>query len=72
MRSYSPSSPTAGNKYRERMATMMQEDLQKIGIKVNVVTLDFPSLIERMTQKFDYEAILLGFTQCRISIRTSR
>jgi len=52
----------SGNKYRERMATMMQEDLQKIGIHVNVVTLDFPSLIERMTQTFDYEAILLGLT----------
>jgi len=52
----------SGNKYRERMATMIQEDLQKIGIKVNVVTLDFPSLIERITQTFDYEAILLGLT----------
>lgn len=52
----------SGNKYRERMATMMQEDLQKIGVHVNVVTLDFPSLIERMTQTFDYEAILLGLT----------
>ena len=52
----------AGNKYRERMAAMIQEDLQKIGIQVNVVTLDFPSLIERMTQTFDYEAILLGLT----------
>jgi len=52
----------SGNKYRERMATMIQEDLRKIGIQVNVVTLDFPSLIERMTQSFDYEAILLGLT----------
>lgn len=52
----------AGNKYRERMATMIQDDLQKIGVRVNVVTLDFPSLIERMTQTFDYEAILLGLT----------
>jgi peptide/nickel transport system substrate-binding protein len=52
----------SGNKARERMATMIQEDLQKLGIKVNVVTLDFPSLIERMTQTFDYEAILLGLT----------
>lgn len=52
----------SGNKVRERMATMMQEDLQKIGIQVNIVTLDFPSLIERMTQTFDYEAILLGLT----------
>jgi len=52
----------SGNKYRERMATMIQEDLHKIGIRVNVVTLDFPSLIERMTQTFDYEAVLLGLT----------
>ena len=52
----------SGNKVRERMATMIQEDLQKIGIQVNIVTLDFPSLIERMTQTFDNEAILLGLT----------
>jgi len=50
----------AGNKYRESMATMIQQDLSGIGIKLNVVTLDFPSLIERMTRTFDYEACLLG------------
>jgi len=50
----------AGNKYRERMATMIQQDLTGIGIKLNVVTLDFPSLIERITRTFDYEACLLG------------
>ena len=52
----------AGSKPRERMAVLIQEDLQKIGIHANVVTLDFPSLIERMTQSFDYEAIILGLT----------
>jgi peptide/nickel transport system substrate-binding protein len=52
----------AGSKPRERMAVLIQDDLQKIGIRVNVVTLDFPSLIERMTQTFDYEAIILGLT----------
>jgi peptide/nickel transport system substrate-binding protein len=51
----------AGNKSRERMAVMVQEDLGKLGIKVNVVTLDFPSLIERISQKFNYEAAMLGF-----------
>jgi peptide/nickel transport system substrate-binding protein len=51
----------AGNKYRERMAVLIQEDLSKIGVKVNVVTLDFPSLIERIVQKFNYEAAILGF-----------
>jgi peptide/nickel transport system substrate-binding protein len=50
----------AGNKYRERMATMIQQDLSGIGIKLNVVTLDFPSLIERITRTYDYEACLLG------------
>lgn len=50
----------AGNKSRERMAAMLQQDLGQIGIKLNVVTLDFPSLIERITRSFDYEACLLG------------
>ena len=52
----------AGNKYRERMAALIQQDLQKLGIKVNVVTLDFPSLIERISQSFNYEAAILGLT----------
>jgi peptide/nickel transport system substrate-binding protein len=52
----------SGNKIRERMAVLIQDDLQKIGVHVNVVTLDFPSLIERMTQTFDYEAIIMGLT----------
>ncbi|MGA3092402.1 MAG: ABC transporter substrate-binding protein [Terriglobales bacterium] len=51
----------AGIKPRERMAVMVQEDLGKLGIKVNVVSLDFPSLIERILQKFNYEAAMLGF-----------
>jgi peptide/nickel transport system substrate-binding protein len=50
----------AGSKTRERMAAMIQADLARIGIKVNVVTLDFPSLIERITRTLDYEACLLG------------
>ena len=50
----------AGNIARESMATMIQEDLKKIGIKVNVATLDFPTIIERITQKFNYEACILG------------
>jgi peptide/nickel transport system substrate-binding protein len=60
----------SGNKYRERMATLIQDDLQKIGIRVNIVTLDFPSLIERMTQTFDYEAILLGLTNADLDPNT--
>src|SRR5262249_29852295 len=50
----------AGNKPRENMATMIQQDLKKIGMKVNLVTLDFNSLLERITQSYNYEACLLG------------
>jgi peptide/nickel transport system substrate-binding protein len=50
----------SGNAAREKMAVMIQQDLSEIGIKVNLVTLDFPSLIERMTRTFDYDACLLG------------
>jgi peptide/nickel transport system substrate-binding protein len=50
----------AGSKTRERMAAMIQQDLAKLGMKINVVTLDFPSLIERITRNLNYEACLLG------------
>ncbi len=50
----------SGNAAREKMATMIQQDLSQIGIAVKVVTLDFPSLIERMTKTFDYDACILG------------
>jgi peptide/nickel transport system substrate-binding protein len=50
----------AGSKTRERMAAMIQQDLAKIGIKISIVTLDFPSLIERMTRTLNYEACILG------------
>jgi peptide/nickel transport system substrate-binding protein len=50
----------SGNKQREKMAAMIQQDLGDLGITVRVVTLDFPSLIDRMTQSFNYEAALLG------------
>jgi peptide/nickel transport system substrate-binding protein len=52
----------SGNKPRERMGSLIQEDLQHIGIKLNFVPLDFPSVIERLTATFDYEACMLGLT----------
>jgi peptide/nickel transport system substrate-binding protein len=50
----------AGNLSREKMAAMIQQDLAAIGIKLNIVTLDFGSLIERLTKTMAYEACLLG------------
>ncbi|MBI4875719.1 MAG: ABC transporter substrate-binding protein [Acidobacteria bacterium] len=50
----------SGNKQREKMAALIQQDLKKIGIRLNVVALDFPSLIERIARTWNYEACLLG------------
>lgn len=52
----------AGNLARERMAAMIQQDLAAVGVRLNVVTLDFASLIERLTKTFAYEACLLGMS----------
>jgi len=50
----------AGNAARQKMAAMIQQDLASLGMQVTVVTLDFPTLIERLMHKQDYEACLLG------------
>src|SRR5262249_22174877 len=50
----------AGNPARERIAAMMQQDLAGLGIRLDIVTLDFPSLIERITKSSQYESCLLG------------
>lgn len=50
----------AGNETRAKMIELVQADLVRIGIHVNIVKLDFPALIERITRTYDYEACLLG------------
>lgn len=52
----------SGNQLRERTAALIQEDLARIGVRVTVTPLDFPSLIERITRTFDYEMCLLSFS----------
>ncbi len=50
----------SGNRSRERASAMVQQDLAALGIRLNLVPLDFPSLIERISKSFQYEACLLG------------
>ena len=52
----------AGNKLHERMLALIQQDLGRLGIQLNVVVLDFPSLIERISRTFNYESVLMAFT----------
>ena len=50
----------AENEPRKLMAAVVQEDLAKLGIAVQVVPLDFQSLTERWSSSLDYDAILSG------------
>ena len=51
----------AGNKLHERMLALIQQDLARLGIQLNVVVLDFPSLIERISRSYNYEAVLMAW-----------
>jgi peptide/nickel transport system substrate-binding protein len=56
----------SGNRAREAMAAIVQDDLRTIGIQVRIVTLDFPSLIERIMKTSQYEAAILGFANVEV------
>lgn len=45
---------------RTKMATLLQDDLKQLGMHVQVVPLEFRSLIDRVTQTKQFEACLLG------------
>lgn len=48
-----------GNVLREQSADLIQQDLQKLGLKVTVQKMDFPTLMSR-AQKGDYQLLLMG------------
>lgn len=50
----------SGNTARARIAALIQQDLKRIGIELRITTLDFPSLIERISRTYQYDACLLG------------
>ncbi|PIW62592.1 MAG: ABC transporter substrate-binding protein, partial [Candidatus Omnitrophica bacterium CG12_big_fil_rev_8_21_14_0_65_50_5] len=52
----------AGGFEREQMAGIIRADLEKIGIKVNFLTIEFNSLVGKLTSKFDWDAIMIGLT----------
>ena len=56
----------AGNKLHERMLALIQQDLARLGIQLNVVTLDFPSLIERISRTYNYESVLMAFVNVEL------
>ena len=55
-------STNAGNQVREKICSILKEDWTKLGMKVNYRPLDFTTLVEKIDNTFDWDAILIGFT----------
>jgi peptide/nickel transport system substrate-binding protein len=45
---------------RSKMATLLQDDLKQLGMRVRVAPLEFRSLLDRVFQTKDYDACVLG------------
>ncbi len=48
------------NADRAKMAALLQDDLKQLGMRVQVVPLEFRSLLDRVTQAKEYDACLMG------------
>jgi peptide/nickel transport system substrate-binding protein len=53
---------SAGNPERVQMATLIQTDLKELGMEVQVIPLEFRSLLDRVLGSRDYEACLLSLS----------
>jgi peptide/nickel transport system substrate-binding protein len=51
---------SSSNADRSKMAALLQDDLKQLGMRVQVVPLEFRSLLDRVTQTREYDACVMG------------
>jgi peptide/nickel transport system substrate-binding protein len=51
---------STSNAQRAKMATIIQDDLSKLGMNVHIVPLEFRAVIDRVFQTYDYEASIMA------------
>ena len=52
----------SGSTDRMQIAAIIRHDLQKLGMKVNFLALEFNSLVSKLTSSYDWDAVILGLT----------
>lgn len=52
----------AGNIEREALGVMIKQDLNEIGIKVNFKPIEFNSLVNKLTNTYDWDMVIMGLT----------
>jgi peptide/nickel transport system substrate-binding protein len=50
---------SAGNSQREKISTLIQDDLKQIGITASIVSLEFRSMMDRIFNTYEYEAAVM-------------
>jgi peptide/nickel transport system substrate-binding protein len=51
---------SSSNADRAKMAALLQDDLKQLGMRVQVVPLEFRSLLDRVTETKEYDACVMG------------
>jgi peptide/nickel transport system substrate-binding protein len=51
---------SSSNADRSKMAALLQDDLKQLGMRVQVVPLEFRSLLDRVTQTKEFDACVMG------------
>ncbi len=56
----------AGNTMRDATCVIIQNDLQKLGMKVNYQPIDFNILVDKVDQSLNWDAVVMGLTGDKI------
>jgi peptide/nickel transport system substrate-binding protein len=51
---------SSSNAQRLKIATLIQDDLSKLGMNVHLVSLEFRAMVDRLLNTYDYEAAVMG------------
>ena len=51
-----------GNTVREKVGTIVSQGMEEIGIKVDYRLIEFGDLVAQLTDSYDWETMVIGFT----------
>src|SRR5205823_12742407 len=60
----------AGNAPRGSIATIIQEDLRALGMRVDIVPLEFRAMLDRVTNTLEYEAAVMGIASGDVDLNS--
>ena len=52
----------AGNLEREALGVVIKQDLEELGMKINFKPIEFNSLVNKLTNTFDWDMVIMGLT----------